>query len=199
MSRGAGACASFHIDLLQLAIFPFTGHSTVSQLPLLYWHLFIEGKNLQNDPLSLLKQYLHNIKQIASGWQHVPPPKHTSQRGRWPRIHQTRHRQDRWAGWGERLLALIVFSLQIFRNRPSLPQKRRDNVPISTGRQTVKRMKTRSGFTPTHVERRSKAFTQGKGTFWVQKAWSESACYSRRNTLRSVGRQRLRFNELLRG
>lgn len=160
MSRGAGACASFRIDLLlQLAIFPFTGHSTVSQLPLLHWHLFIEGKkNLQNDPLSLLKQYLHNIKQIASGCQHVPPPKHTSQRGRWPRIHQTRHRQDRWAGRGERLLALIVFSLQIFRNRPSLPQERRDNVPISTGRQTVKKMKMRSGFTPTRVERRGKAF-----------------------------------------
>lgn len=144
--------------------FPFTGHSSISQVTLLYWHLFFcWRKILQNDTLSLLKQYLHNIKQITSGCQPIPASKRTSRRGRWPRIHQ--RRQDRWADCGKWLLVLIVFSLQIFRNRSAFAQERRDNVPISTGRRTVRKMNMHSDFTLAHMELCSNAFVQGKERF----------------------------------
>lgn len=168
MSRGAGVQASrlIYCNFLFFLYWTFDYFPVAFAVLAPFHHIKAALKeNLQNDTLSLLKQYLHNIKQITSGCQHVPAPKHTSRRGRWPRIHQRRHRQDRWAGWGKWLLVLIVFSLRIFCNRSAFPQERHDNVPISTGRRTIRKMKMRSDFPLTHVELRSKAFTQGKEMF----------------------------------
>lgn len=109
--------ARFKIDLLQLTLFPRLDIRLFPSL-LCCTGTFssrlrcVEG-NLQNYTLSLLKQYLHNIKQITSGCQHVPASKHTSRRGRWPRIHQRRRRQDCWAEWGKWLLVVIVFPANI--------------------------------------------------------------------------------------
>lgn len=165
MSRGVGA--SFQIDLLQLVFFfPFTGHSTISQLSLLYWHLFVEGKKPAKMILchywSNIYTTLSKLHLAAKTFRRLSTP-HGAAGG----LASIKHAIARTAGQdgGKRLLVLIVFSLQIFCNRPAFPQEWRDNVPISTGRQTVKKMKMHSGFTPTHVELRSKAFTQGKETF----------------------------------
>lgn len=149
--------------------FSFTGRWTISQLTLL------SSTGASSSRPAALKEkrakwysviveaILHNIKQITSGCQHVPASKHTSRHGRWPRIHQRRHRQDQWAEWGEGLLVLIVFSLQTFCNTSACPRERCDDVLISTGRQAVKKMKMHSGFT--HVELRGWAFAQRKDTF----------------------------------
>lgn len=92
--------------------FPSTGRWTIPSLlrctGTFLSRLRCTQENLWDYTLSLLKQYLHNIKQITSGCQHVPASKHASRRGRWPRIHQRRHRQDCWAEWGTWLLVGIV-------------------------------------------------------------------------------------------
>lgn len=88
-----------NLDLLQHPSSYFTtGHSTLHFLlycPGIFLPLLcsIRG-NLQCDILSLQQQYLHNIKQITSGWGHVPASKHTSRRSRWPCIDQMQHCQD---------------------------------------------------------------------------------------------------------
>lgn len=197
MSRVAGVPASrliycnfLFFPLLDVRLFPSwlccTGPFSLKEI-------------LRNDTLSLLKQYLHNIKQITSGCQHVPASKRTSRRSRWPRIHQRHHRQDRWAEKGKWLLVLIVFSLRLSSHRSPFPQEWRDNVPISTGRQTVRKMKMHLDFTQTHVALRSKAFTQGKRRFRCTEPGVGAWWHSRGNMLCSSRRQRQGFNELFRG
>lgn len=101
MSRGGAAPASRLICRNFLSFLHWTlGYSPVYFTGTFSSRLRCAEGNLQNYTLSLLKQYLHNIKQITSGCQHVPASKHTSRRGRWPRIHQRRRRQDCWAEWG---------------------------------------------------------------------------------------------------
>ena len=95
----AAAASSPTLDLLQhpfsLLFQPHIPHFTLS------WHpppppvLSCITGNLRRDILLLQKQYLHNIKQITSGWRHVPVSKHTSRRGRWPRAVPRQRCQDR--------------------------------------------------------------------------------------------------------
>lgn len=197
MSRGAGARAS----RLIYCNFLFFLYWTFDYFPVDFVVLapFRRRKNLRNDTLSLLKQYLHNIKQITSGCQDVPASKRTSRRGRWPRIHQRRHRQDRWAEWGKWLLVLITFSLPIFCNRSAFAQERRANVPISTGRQTVRKMKMHSDFTQRTWSYAVKHLRRGKKCFRCTNPGVSAWWRSRGNVLCSVRQQRQRFNELFWG
>lgn len=138
MSRGAGVRASTLIYCNSLFFLDWTFPSLLCCTGTFSSRLHCVEGNLRHDTLSLLKQYLHNIRQITTGCQHVPASEYTSQRGRWPRIHQRRHGQDQWAGWGKRLLVVIEFPLKNFCNRNSaFPQEWCDTVQISTGCRTL--------------------------------------------------------------